>query len=274
MRATSQAPPINELRLFDSCVTLGRVVRSGTPESVTADNVLQIADKYDIAEALVHHNEARLNTPRELGNRRLLREIEGLPRVHPVWVLEPPQPSNPGAARALVEEMLDAGVKVARLMMRVAPPLHWVWRDLLEALEAHRMPCLLDFGEPRYRGSAGSTMGSPDSFALHHLRETALAHPDLPMILSHVCCGIGLEFPALPLLRECPNVRLDILGIIKYWRIVATELGPERVLFATGMPFVDPATFISNVQYARRLSLDDKRLICGDNLRRLLEEVR
>jgi len=274
MRTNLDIPDIRELRLFDACVTFGRVVRAGTPEAVTAGNVLQVLDKYDIVEALVHHVEARLNTPRDLGNRRLLREIEDVSRLHPVWVLDPPQPSSPDAARAMVEEMLAAGVKAARLMMAVAPPLHWVWKDLLGALEAHRVPCLLDFADPRYRGNAGSTMGSPDAFALHRLRECALAHPELPLILSHVCCGVGLEFPVLPLVRECPNVHLDILGIIKYWRTVATEAGPERVLFATGMPFVEPATFISNAQYARRLSLEDKKKICGGNLRRLLGGVR
>lgn len=273
MRAAVNAPQIGELGLFDSCMTLGRVVRRGTPESVTAENILRVLDKYDIAEALVHHNEARLNTPRDLGNRRLLREIHGLPRVHPVWVMAPLQPSDPGAAQAQVDEMLDSGVKAVRLMMGLAPPLPWLWKDLLDALEAHRVPCLLDFADPRYRGNAGSTAGAPDSAAMEHLRRTALAHPDLPMVLSHVFCGTGLEFPFLSLLGEAPNLHLDVLGIIKYWRIVAAELGPERVLFATGAPFVEPATFIANVQYARHLSPADKKLICGDNLRRLLRNV-
>ena len=274
MRANPQAPPIDELRLFDTCVTFGRVVRKGTPVSVTADNILALMDKHDIAEALVHHNEARLNTPRELGNRRLLREIDGLPRVHPVWVLTPPQPPDAGAARAVVDEMLGSGVKAARLLMSVAPPLPWLWRDLLEALEARRVPCLLDFGVGGFRGSAGSTMGAPDAFDAHHLRETALAHPELPMILSHVCCGVGLPQAVFSLFWECPNVHLDVLGIITYWRDVATGLGPERVFFASGMPFGDPATYVSNVQYARRLTPEDKKRICGDNMRRLLGDVR
>jgi predicted TIM-barrel fold metal-dependent hydrolase len=94
------------------------------------------------------------------------------------------------------------------------------------------------------------------------------------MILSHVFCGTGLELPTLPLLRQCPNVHLDVLGIIKYWRTVAMELGPERVFFASGAPFKDPSTFVSNVQYARRLTPEDKKRICGDNLRRLMEGVR
>jgi len=273
MKATSKAPAIRGLRLFDSCVTLGRVVRRGTTLSVTPDNVLKLLDKYDIVEALVHHNEARLHLPRIVGNRSLLDEIKGMRRLHPVWVLEPPSSPDPVAARDLVDEMLASGVRVARLMMGFAPPFHWLWEDLLEVLEEHRVPCFLDFGATGYDSGGGTTRGNPDAVMVHHLRDVCMAHPDLPMILSHVSGGLGLAYPVLPLMRRLGNLHLDVTSVVNYWRIAAAEIGPERVFFATGMPYYEAATFVSNAQYDPYLSLDAKRAICGDNLRHLLEAV-
>jgi len=273
MRTKLKIPDIKALRLFDSCVTLGRVVSSGLPECLTRDNILDVMDKYDIAEALVHHYDARMIYPRSVGNNLLLKEIAGIPRLHPVWTIEPPPSTDPKAARAMVEEMLAAGVRVARLMMGAAPPLHWMWKDLCEALEERRVPCLLDFAPTGYSYPWGSTVANPGDLIIDQLRTICLAHPSLPMILSHVSGGLGIACSILPLIRSVPNLHLDITGIIDYWRTAVADLGPERVFFATGMPFYEPATFISNVQYAREIDDDAKLKICGGNLRRLLEDV-
>ncbi len=271
MQATTQAPHIRDLGLLDTCVTLGYMTAGVTP--LSADTVLGVMDKHDIAEALVHNNEARVNYPRERGNARLLEWVRGKERLHPVWALEPPADPSPQAARAMVEEMLQAGVRVARLMMGVAPPLLWLWDDLCAALEEHRVPCLLDFADTRAHTHA-STQSIPSDLAVDHLREVCLAHPGLPMILSHVSGGLGITYSILPLLRRVPNLHLDITSIVDYWRRVARELGPERVFFATGMPFYDPAILVSCVQYARDLDLAAKQAICGGNMRRLMGEVR
>jgi predicted TIM-barrel fold metal-dependent hydrolase len=244
----------------------------GVP-SLTPQNILGVMDKHDIAEALVHNNEARVAYPRERGNRRLLEWTRGNPRLYPVWALEPPAEPGPGPAQVAVEEMLAAGVRAARLMMGVAPPLLWMWDDLCSVLEEHRIPCLLDFVDTRVH-TAATTQSVPTDVDMHHLREICLAHPNLPMILSHVSGGLGISYTALPLMRRVPNLHLDITCVVDYWRKVARELGPRRVFFATGMPFYDPAIFVSNVQYALDLSFEQKKDIYGGNMRRLLEAVR
>lgn len=274
MQATHPMPDIRSLRLFDTCVTLGRIVRAGSPDSLTPDNTLAVMDKHDIAEALVHENEARLVRPRAWGNHRLLEEIKGLDRLHPVWVLEPPKKPDRAAAQAMVEEMLEAGVRVARLMMGVAPPLPWLWDDLLSVLEEHCVPCFLDFAPDNYRPPFGATNATPDSLTMDKLREFCLAHPTLQMILSHVSGGLGISYPTLPLIYRVPNLHLDITSIVDYWREVAQEAGPERVFFATGMPYYDPSILVPNVQYDPQLSVEAKKKICGDNLRTLMEGVR
>jgi len=267
MQADEKASSLKELRLFDSCVTLGRIVHSRYPESLTAASILGTLDRYCIAEALVHEHHARLLHPRDDGNRRLLESIKNSPRLHPVWVIEPPGEPGTDPARALVEEMLEAGVSAARLPMRAAPPLPWMWEDLCSALEEHRVPCFLDFG-------GVSTWGALTDADVNGLRELALAHPELPLILSNIVGGLGIHYAVLPLIRRTGNVHIDTTGVLEYWREAAQEAGPERVIFATGAPFTDPGIYVSNVQYARELDEEAKRLISGDNLRRLLEGVR
>ena len=267
MRASSQMPMLKDLRLFDSCVTLGWHVLSSCPQHLTTENILETLDRYQIVEALVHEYHARLIYPREHGNRRLLEAVRDMPRLHPVWVIEPPRRPGRAAAEAFVEKILDAGVRAVRWPLKVAPPLPWLWQDLCAVLEEHRVPCFLDFG-------ADTTMGSPSDSDVNGIRDIALAHPDLPMIFSNVVGGLGIHYAIVPLIRRVENLYIDITGILEYWREIAREVGPARVLFATGAPFTDPGIYISNIQYARELNEDAKRMICGDNLRRLLGGVR
>jgi predicted TIM-barrel fold metal-dependent hydrolase len=267
MLAKPEVPDLTALAPFDSCVTLGRVVMSRTPEYLTAENVLEMMDRYRITEALVHQHHARLIYPREKSNRLLLEEIGDIPRLHPQWVLEPARRRGRETARAVVEEMLEAGVRSARLPMKVAPPLPWLWDDLCSALEEHRVPCFLDFGGAIPRG------GLEDS-DVNGVREIALAHPELPLVLSCVMGGLGIHYAVLPLIRQTKNVCIDIAGLLRYWRDTARDAGPERVLFGTGAPFTEPGILISNVQYALDLDEKAKKLICGGNLRGLLENVR
>ena len=261
-----EAKPISadlkDLKLFDSCVTLGHF--SGQNSISSASQLLEIMDRYAIAEALVHEYHARGVYPLEHGNQRLLALIAGQPRLHPVWVLEPPLRPGREAAHQVVDGMLSAGVRVARLRLRSKGALAWVWEDLLAALETHAIPCFLDFGPP------GSTLGELSDQEVDAVRSLALAHPGLPLVLSHVMGGLGLHPAVMYLILRVPNIYIDIGGILEYWRTAVQEVGPERVLFSSGMPFTDPGILVSNVQYTRDLDLRAKQLICGDNLRRLM----
>ncbi|RPJ45913.1 MAG: hypothetical protein EHM21_09050 [Chloroflexi bacterium] len=265
MKAASDMPALSDLRLFDSCVTLGRFTGEACISS--AAELIAIMDRYAIAEALVHEYHARSLYPLEHGNRRLLDMIRGEPRLHPVWVLEPPVQPGREPAEKMVAEMLSAGARAARLRLPAKGALPWLWADLCAALEARRVPCFLDFGPQ------DTTLGSLNDLDVESVRAIALSHPRLPLILSHVMGGLGVHPAVGYLIRRVPNLHLDITGILEYWRTVAYEVGPERVLFATGMPFTDPGILISNVQYTRDLDEAAKRMICGGNLRRLLEGV-
>lgn len=90
MKSAKAFPDIRELRVFNCCVTLGRIVLSGLPETcpdglLDAAAVMAMLNRYGIEEALVHDQHARLICPRPTGNQRLMTAIRGENRLHPVW---------------------------------------------------------------------------------------------------------------------------------------------------------------------------------------------
>jgi len=261
MEAKPAMPDLADLELFDSCVTLGRFPGDCIQ---SAGELIEIMDRYRIAEALVHDYHARNVAPVQNGNDRLMKEIAGHKRLRPVWVLEPPAAPGVAAAERAVSQILDAGVRAARLCLRRIGAVPWLWEDLLARLEARGVATFFDMGGP------STTIGEVTDNDASAIYEMASRHPGLPIILSRVMGGLGVHPAVVPMIRRLPNVYIDITGILNYWRVVAAEAGPERVLFATGMPFTDPGVLVSNVQYAMDLDAAAKKLICGDNLRRLL----
>jgi len=137
--------------------------------------------------------------------------------------------------------MLSAGVRVARLMLGHVPPLHWIWKDLCEALEAHRVVCrrILHRRWPRPRRATPTPDGG----------QVPRDRPGPPESAAYSCrttpAGWGFRRRRLALLHRTANVYLDITSVVDYWREAARRIGPSRVVFATGMPFYDPATFVS-----------------------------
>lgn len=263
MQSIRTMPDLRTFKPFDSCVTLA----SASPWHLAVEDLLESMDRYQIAEALVIEQHARVIPPCEHGNRRLLEALRGKQRLHPVWVIAPPLAPGPAASRRLVEDMLAAGVRAARFPLNRTPPLPWMWQDLCRELEAHRVPCFLDFG-------GATTTGCPNDATMNDLHGLALQHPDLPLVFSHVMGGLGIHPGILHLLRRTPNTYLDTAGILEYWRETARDLGAERVLFATGTPFTDAGVLISNIQYTQGFDETAKRNMYGDNLRRLLGNVK
>jgi len=256
-------PSLTSLTPFDSCATLLDMA----PWHMTVDRLIETMDRYEIAESLVHESNARMNHPRSDSNQRLLQMIGGNPRLHPCWIIDPPRRPGRQAAAALVQEMLESGARAVRLPMGQTPPMPWLWEDVCAVLEGHRVPCFLDFGKE-------TTTGELRDADVNGIRDIAMAFPNLPLILSHIMGGLGVHPAVAPLMHRVPNLHIDVTGILEYWREAARDLGPKRVFFATGMPFTDPGITISNIQYGSDLDADAKRLMCGGNLRRLMEAVR
>ena len=78
----------NKLYLFDANCMLGRTIapKPGFPQNVR--QLLAVMDRFGIAEAAVYHAQS-LQYDAAHGNAALTAEIEGIERLHAVWVLLP-----------------------------------------------------------------------------------------------------------------------------------------------------------------------------------------
>jgi predicted TIM-barrel fold metal-dependent hydrolase len=92
----------------------------------------------------------------------------------------------------------------------------------------------------------------------------------LPLVLLRV--GYRTCRYLYPLLEKHPNLHLDISLFQAHGAIeeVCERFGPDRLLFATGLPVVAPGPAIAQVTYAD-ISEEQKSLLAGGNLSRLLE---
>lgn len=258
-----------ELRFFDCNAYVGRP-RIPRPLSFqgTAE-LLADLQYYGIEEAVVTHREACDYTP-AIGNRAIVDELGGAENLLPCWVLPArDDPSGP-SGEELVEEMVRAGARVARMFPPHRHPYllaDWARGGAFAALAARRIPVLL----------SGSDLGKyPDErtqgFSPENVYDLCRAYPRLPVII--VRFNYQNQHTIFPLLRECPNLYLEISYYTTHRgvELITEHFGAERLLFGTGMPISNPGLALTLVHYAQ-IGEAEKRLIAGDNLRRLLADA-
>lgn len=253
------------LGLFDCNCMIGpsRTPQPGAPESVS--DLLVEMDRLGIAEALVYHSVARWYSPTD-GNAALLQELKGNPRLHPCWVVVPHHAGEMPSPADLVKQMLDAGVRAAR----VFPEEHffflepWCFGETLAALAEARIPLLVDWGKRHW---SEALRGWPA------IQQVCEAFPQLPVIVVRE--GIAVDRFVGALIARHQKLFLETSYYMGH-RALETfvgRFGAERLLFGTGMPLYDPSEPIGML-LTSGLNGDAARSIAGGNLRRLLNAVR
>jgi len=258
------APP--RIALFDCNLGMGES-GLGARGPADAQEACAILDRYGIAEALVYDIQD-VETGRFDGSGRLAAFCDGSSRPHPSVPMAPPETGEQPATETWLDSLAAAGVRAVRAF----PDWHhfdflsYCLGPALEALQRRRMPVLVTYFSPDHGG-----------FFSHrpnwdHIARTATAFPDLPIVVLQT--GMLQSRNWLPLMRACPNVRCDMtfmnFGLVE---LVCRRLGPERLVFGTGFPYVDASITVTGPHYAD-IPERAARRIAGDNLRALLSEVR
>jgi predicted TIM-barrel fold metal-dependent hydrolase len=260
---------VSELRFFDCNCMIGRMSRPNPVTIKTLPELRAELDHFRIDEALVCGVEAAERWT-EGGNRAIAHELAGDDKLHPAWVLPVHTSVDfPNPART-VEEMLSLGVRAVRMW----PSFYhgylveeWALGPLWRELAAHRVPVLIADGDlSRYPDQRGV------GFSAQNLHDICSRYPTLPIV------ALRLNFSAtrivVPLLRACPNLHVEISYYTAHRGVdfLVQRVGAERVLFGSGLPWGSPGPGVVATRYAG-ISEDDRRLIAGDNLRRLLGSV-
>ncbi|MFQ6096735.1 MAG: amidohydrolase family protein [Armatimonadota bacterium] len=245
------------LPFFDCNARIGKWVNPRPTEFTDRESLLREMDNCGIGEALVYHATAREFSP-AAGNEELMCELAGEDRLHPCWVLLPHATAEFPEPEVLVPEMIARGARAARLW----PKHHqFVMNEatcgrLFSALEEHKVPLILDMGQTDWR----------------ELERIMRRHPAMPVIVLETFYRVDRY--TYPLFESHENFYLETATYEVFGGIeaICERFGPERLVFGTGMPVRDPGGAVSPIIYA---DMDDeaRRLVAGDNLRRLLGEV-
>lgn len=262
------------LTLFDCNAMIGGRMARLPSEVQTAEGLLRELDHLGVAEALTYHALAKEYSP-EIGNALLMREIHGTGRLHPCWVLLPAHTGEMEPANVLIPRMLSRGVAAVRLFPSPPAPLpefadqlhHYalvrtVVGDLLEALEAHRVPLFLEI----------MNLSSQMLVGWEQLEWLLATFPRLPVVLVGTRHRDNRTLYAF--LERFPQLAFDIslYAIHRGVEDVARRFGAARMLFGTGLPLYAGGGALLQL-VAAEIPEGQKQQIAAGNLRRLLAGI-
>ena len=251
--------------LFDAHVQIGRHLKLEENGLHTAEDLLAEMDHYGISEALVVDSLSRENHPKD-GNQRILEVTKANPRLHIGWA---------GMPSGIKSEQLDPYEFVAEMQRQKVGGLFlypnqyffklsdWSVDDLLEPVSASKVPVFINPTESN--GGGGSDATDWDGIV-----SLCRRWPDIPIVISEnrIRRSQRLLYKAFD---ACPNLHLELSA---YWlhrgiEYITERWGSERLIFGSGWPKFGQHMTLATLTTAE-ISDRDKRLIAGDNLRRLL----
>ncbi len=245
---------MGDLIYFDCNVQIGKFGYKHPMHKWRTEHILEEMKRTGIAGALVYHGMAKSHSP-SYGNSLLPEEIAKSNRLFGCQVLLPSHMGDFPDADEAIADMRSRGIRAAKLF----PKSHRFETDrrtighILDVLEQEQIPLLVDAGEVTFAQLEA---------ILSHSRQ-------LPVLLQ----GQGWSFERMlfPLMDAFPNMHIEFSALQSNRIIEMTtqRFGPERLLFGSGMPAKSPGAARALIDYAR-ISDEDKRLIAGGNLIRLL----
>jgi uncharacterized protein len=242
------------LPLLDCSARIGppTVPEPGQPGH-TVDDLLERMDRAGIHSALVHHTLAAQWDPAE-GNAALLHELAGRCRLLPCFVILPdatretlPSPEVAAVARSLHGAAC------------VFPQAHgfaladWCMGGALRALEDAGVPLTVDIGQTDWPA----------------LDSILSSHPGLPVVLLGV--SYRCDRYLYPLWDRHPNLHLETTTYQPFLGLeeVCARYGPERLVFGTSFPTLEPGGAIARLTFAE-LPSAAMAAIAGGTLAQLL----
>ena len=252
------------LKFIDCNTSIGRWKHPRLGGYETPDELEALLDYLRVDKAVVFHALAQeSHAPK--GNAQLMLELAGHPRLLPSWHLLPDHTGEMPPPKLLVSEMLAQGVHIARLLPGVKGHRFsmepWCVGPLLEELSEHHLPVLIDFMLFR--------RDDPDWKLLYDLSQR---YPSLPMILTGWAGLASRSFYGL--CKACPNLYLDTSRYALFQGLEAfcQVVGARQLIYGSGIPLIAPGVAMTSITHAA-ISSEEKALIAGGNLERLLSEV-
>ena len=258
--AAAAGEPLSELGIFDCHTHLGPWSGFHIPGDAGAAGLVRVMDRLGIA-TIVCAPHLGIGPDDRAGNDLLRRAMDEHPgRILGYCAVNPnrSEPHKLAELQRCADDARFVGVKIH-------PSLH------RHPLEGPGYQVVWEFATERGWPLLTHTWGGDPHCSPSMLAGPARRYPRVTILVGH--CGANLQGieESIAAAREHANVYLDITasympyGILE--RMVA-EVGADRVLFGTDMPFLDPRPKITQVAGAR-IPVEDKRKIFAENARRV-----
>lgn len=214
---------------------------------------------YGIKKALVYHSMAREYNP-SIGNQMLMDQIEDNSVLYPLWVVMHHHTKEFPAPDILKKQLADNKVKAVRIFPSVADHGYsiskWNCGELFLMLEACRVPLFVGLNQLTW----------------DELNELCSSYPSLNIILTDLSYSVDRNLYSL--LRKYENLHIETTGYKVHNGIeeICNNFGAYRLIFGSRMPEYSGGSAVSMINYAR-ISENDKKMIAGGNLEKLLGGV-
>ncbi len=173
---------------------------------------------------------------------------------------------SPLMPECIVPELERAIDKLGFLAIKISPPYtRWPLNDPV-------WDPIYQFADDRGLAVISHTGGEGDTCSPVYVEDIAGRYPDARFVIGHSGNSEPYRSQAIEAARRFPNVYLETCssfrepGVIE--RLVA-EAGVDRVVLGSDVPLMDPRTQLGKIITAR-ISDDAKRLVLGENAKRLL----
>jgi hypothetical protein len=249
-----------KLRFYDCNLWLGRPEGFPLAEEILPERVSEVLEKRLVTGGLVSHWRGKTVSAQQ-GNESVLQDLRGQSKdLFAVWTGLPLFPAELGPVPGSTETPKEVrGVRIFPKSHHF-PLTEWCIGSLCEWLIARRMPLFIWHTEldwpPMYQ------------IAKTFPKLSIVIETQVQKILYHIR-------PLFLLMRDCRNVLLEISNFVGpgYIEYAAREFGAERLIFGSFLPVNDPFVAMGMVLDSE-VPEEQKTLIAGGNLRRLVSEVR
>ena len=215
--------------------------------ATNVDALTAMMARFGVDTTIVVSTEALKGSMKD-GNQWLFEQIDGHANLRGYCVVDPIrfEASQIEMRKHLVKDCFVGAALHEGYETRPLNSQHMI--ALVKSLLRYDAPLLLDIGS--------------DARRINDLQEVALQFPTQRFIILHMARE---NWPmAIPLAAKSTNIYLEIGGLVadsdKLSEAVSI-LGPHRILFGSGMPFVNPAYILGEVGDSNIENMDKEKIL-------------
>jgi len=248
------------LGCFDANIWLGKPEGFPLAQELDPATLLDLLNRRFVTGGLVSHWHSKRVSAQD-GNACLARVLQGQgENLFAVWTGLPLYPAESGSVPGSAD--LPKNLRAIRVFPKSHnfPLVDWCIGTLCEWLVSRSLPLFIWHTE----------------FDWPALYQLAKAFPRLKILVESQPQKILYHTrPLFAAMRDLPNILVEMSnfagqGFVDY---AVKEFGAERFIFGSFLPVADPLVPIGMIIDAD-IPEQEKRLIAGENLRRIIKEVR